>query len=1069
MKVTAANYFMGWKLIFNNLIVNSVHRTTQRHLRLVLVWLICLNSLVRPQLYAADLSPQNNVMIMKSVAVRTAPTLANNLLSGVAPVVMVAGSGTGACAIPGKEGPVSISGIVNTYYPATASVSSGSASIAIGSAYNPGSQPTIAPGDLVLVIQMQGATINATDTTSYGDNDATGTVGSPGGQTGFGQTGLYEYAVATNFVGAAGGTLNLAGNGTGNGLINSYNFAAGPPRQSFQVVRVPQYSAVSLSAGVTAAGWNGAAGGIVTFDVTGNLNFAAQSIDVSGKGLRGGSGRGATAVVNTATAIGYRAAIIAPGSGVQLHGGKGEGIAGTPWETWDGAAIVTNSATDGYTNGDLGRGAPGNAGGGGFQDAAGGGGANGGNGGLGGYYNTNGNYVQGGGAFTSSSTRVILGGGGGAGYNHHGAAAHGGVGGGLVIVRTGSYSGGGAINANGAAAPASVSNGAGGGAGGSVVIATSTGTLSGLNISASGGAGSAGGVAGHDGGGGGGGGAIYHSGGATSATVTAGVAGAPNGITTHSAAGAIGVTGSVSTGLIQGTQGGCDCKPALTVTKSTSTPGPFLAPNSASYSITVTNAVGTGTAQNVKLSDLNLPAGFTYNSGNLSQTAGTTSVNSGASGGNTNVSLTGTGTTATLAGLTTKPSSGDTALNWAGMDLPGGASVTLTFTANIAASTPYGTYHNPAAATYNDPTRSTVGRLITPNTNRVNSNSPSANSTYETGGAGNVPGANYDGTSGGPTAENVTIIPPGFKSVKLTSDNDLSSSVTAGDGLTWTFSYANPSNSNWTSFQVNDLLPANVVKSGALTVSVSGAGTSASANGAYTGAAAGAVSDTLAGGAILGAGGVITVNLPVTINAGYTGALNNQASATGVGLPSAVLSDNVDATTSGLPPGVVVPVGSYSQTQVATINQTTVTVVSFTPPSVALVKSCPTPATCETVSQLPGTDLTYNIAFTNSGGAAARSFVVTDPIPLNTDFKVGSQTPFPTLPGITGVVEYSNDYNPASPGSATWAYAPASGGGGAPAGYDRNVKAIRWRVTVGSISQTPPDNTGNLGFTARIR
>jgi hypothetical protein len=43
-----------------------------------------------------------------------------------------------------------------------------------------------------------------------------------------------------------------------------------------------------------------------------------------------------------------------------------------------------------------------------------------------------------------------------------------------------------------------------------------------------------------------------------------------------------------------------------------------------------------------------------------------------------------------------------------------------------------------------------------------------------------------------------------------------------------------------------------------------------------------------------------------------------------------------------------------------------------------------------------------------------------------------------------------------------------SGSGGAPASYDRNVTHIRWSFT-GNLSQTAPNNTGNVGFTVRIR
>lgn len=82
--------------------------------------------------------------------------------------------------------------------------------------------------------------------------------------------------------------------------------------------------------------------------------------------------------------------------------------------------------------------------------------------------------------------------------------------------------------------------------------------------------------------------------------------------------------------------------------------------------------------------------------------------------------------------------------------------------------------------------------------------------------------------------------------------------------------------------------------------------------------------------------------------------------------------------------------------------------------------------------------------------------------PANTDFKVGSVTSSLVTTGLTVVVPYPNN------AGSTWTYTPVSAGGGAPTGYDRNVTNIRWTFT-GSLSQTSPNNTGNVGFTARIR
>ena len=140
--------------------------------------------------------------------------------------------------------------------------------------------------------------------------------------------------------------------------------------------------------------------------------------------------------------------------------------------------------------------------------------------------------------------------------------------------------------------------------------------------------------------------------------------------------------------------------------------------------------------------------------------------------------------------------------------------------------------------------------------------------------------------------------------------------------------------------------------------------------------------------------------------------------------------------------------------------------LSTSPPSVTLCKTIQGQP-CPPVGQInlpPGSDIDYVITFTNSGGSFASSFVITDPIPANTDIKVGSEshtTPLPT--GLTGVtVEYFH-----SP-TSTWITNPVSGGGGAPAGYNRDITSIRWTFN-GNLSQIAPNNTGFVRFTVRIR
>jgi uncharacterized repeat protein (TIGR01451 family) len=110
--------------------------------------------------------------------------------------------------------------------------------------------------------------------------------------------------------------------------------------------------------------------------------------------------------------------------------------------------------------------------------------------------------------------------------------------------------------------------------------------------------------------------------------------------------------------------------------------------------------------------------------------------------------------------------------------------------------------------------------------------------------------------------------------------------------------------------------------------------------------------------------------------------------------------------------------------------------------------------------QTPGTDLTYTLVVTNTGSAEAAGVVTRDSLPVELEFSVGSETT--TLPpGISAVVEYSTD-------GTDWTLTPASGGCGAPAGYDRCVRHIRWTLQQ-PLSAVAPNNSGTFEFVARIR
>ena len=112
--------------------------------------------------------------------------------------------------------------------------------------------------------------------------------------------------------------------------------------------------------------------------------------------------------------------------------------------------------------------------------------------------------------------------------------------------------------------------------------------------------------------------------------------------------------------------------------------------------------------------------------------------------------------------------------------------------------------------------------------------------------------------------------------------------------------------------------------------------------------------------------------------------------------------------------------------------------------------------------QVPGTDLTYTVDYQNLGSSTLNTIVIYDAMPAWTQFQVGSATTGTAPATITGIaVQYSND------NGATWTYAPASGGGGAPAGYDANVTNVRY-VFTGSLLAGASSTTG-IGFTVRIQ
>ncbi len=456
-------------------------------------------------------------------------------------------------ALSGKDGMATITLLdqtVNRYAQVTADIRSGDLSIAVMDL----AALDVAAGDLLMVIQMQGATLDFTDAIDYG------------AITNYNGAGQFEFVTVTGVDLSAGRVQVSTCMG---GVRNAYRAAA-----HSQVVRVPQFTTLTVDStgSIGAPKWNGSVGGI--------LAIAAQTavtlngpLDVSGRGFRPGLLDNLTSAPNASQPI-FRGLNAAQG------GEKGEGIGGF-------------SSDYDKIGGRYGRGAPGNGGGGGNSHNAGGGGganaasgrpwrmgqgvmlstvmggmnawtldpgylANGnqytsdGGGGRGGYtYGANNQDALtigpnqaawggdsrrevgglGGRPLDSGVTqRLFLGGGGGAGDGNNDAANQGGAGGGLVFLVAPTVSGTAAIRANGTdgGPTRSANNDAAGGGGGGGTIVVVAQMLSGITVTASGGTGGSQGLLGNESegpGGGGGGGFIALSGGNISATANGGAAG----------------------------------------------------------------------------------------------------------------------------------------------------------------------------------------------------------------------------------------------------------------------------------------------------------------------------------------------------------------------------------------------------------------------------------------------------------------------------------------------------------------------------------------------------------------
>ena len=199
-------------------------------------------------------------------------------MTGVSPA-----TAAGLCATPGNDGAGGVlSGVVNTYYPGVGTAAAGDGTVDVGG--SSGAAAAIAAGDLLLVIQMQDADFDSSNTNAYGHGGAPASPAS--GYTALNATGRYEYVRATS--GCGRGTVSIEGLGAGNGLLygvpDRRRHRSGGPALVPGRSRAPVHVGDHL-VGLTALAWNGSVGGVLALDATGALTLAG-TVSVDGLGFR---------------------------------------------------------------------------------------------------------------------------------------------------------------------------------------------------------------------------------------------------------------------------------------------------------------------------------------------------------------------------------------------------------------------------------------------------------------------------------------------------------------------------------------------------------------------------------------------------------------------------------------------------------------------------------------------------------------------------------------------------------------------------------------------------------------
>lgn len=349
-----------------------------------------------------------------------------------------------------------ISGIVNTYTKVTA-ITTPCPVITVSDVSG------FAIDDKVLIIQMKGATVStANNANTFGNITA------------YNDAGNYEFAEIKDIQGL---DIHLKYE-----LIRTYT-----PADLVQLVRIPQYTDVTVTGTLTAQAWNGNTGGVLVFEASGTLTLNAD-IDVSGLGFIGGLPNDNNSGNNPCSSN-----ILSTNNTNILAAGKGESISQYIVGSENGYGKQANGGGGGLSNN--------TGGGGGGNFSVGGKGGNQavvaatnagcnpgfvgvGNAGIGGLALT----------YSNALNKLFMGGGGGSGQQNNlhngGHSTPGGKGGGIVLIKALSIVGNSFnIKNNGIRSTGivpAVGDAAGGGGGGGCV-AIDCATFTSLNIETRGG------------------------------------------------------------------------------------------------------------------------------------------------------------------------------------------------------------------------------------------------------------------------------------------------------------------------------------------------------------------------------------------------------------------------------------------------------------------------------------------------------------------------------------------------------------------------------------------------------